>query len=168
MNLVANALLDIPFKKWHLISVYTSKKERYLTTTTFNTLKKNGCSDALSLRFWDITDEQYEKIRADYPKACLFSITDAQRIVDFLDVIRETDDDALIIHCDAGISRSGAIGTFACDYFGLDYNEFMRENPYLLSNGYVLRMLHRCAGMTPIGAHTGIDERPPATEDSIF
>ena len=53
------------------------------------------------------------------------------------------------VHCNAGISRSGAIGTFANDYCGMNYSEFLKNNPYIMANSYVLRLLRRESGMTP-------------------
>lgn len=50
-----------------------------------------------------------------------------------------------IIHCGAGVSRSGAIGTFISDYFEKDYKEFKLQNPHIMPNGQVLAMLKRVA-----------------------
>ena len=46
-----------------------------------------------------------------------------------------------IVHCAAGISRSGAVGTFINDYFGGDHFVFKKTNPYVNPNGHVLRTL---------------------------
>ena len=71
-------------------------------------------------------------------------------MVDFLDVIQKDEEDSILVaHCAAGISRSGAIGTFACDYCGLDYNEFIGSNSNIMANPHVLRVLSNVAGMTP-------------------
>lgn len=47
-----------------------------------------------------------------------------------------------IVHCEAGISRSGAVGTFICDISKTNYQDFMRENPHIYPNSRVLRMLN--------------------------
>ena len=53
----------------------------------------------------------------------------AKQIINFIDKAQEDENDSvLVVHCQAGISRSGAVGTFACDYCGLDYNRFIKEN----------------------------------------
>lgn len=46
-----------------------------------------------------------------------------------------------IVHCAAGISRSGAVGTFISDFNGCDWFEFKRTNPQVQPNGLVLRLL---------------------------
>ena len=48
-----------------------------------------------------------------------------------------------VVHCAAGISRSGAVGSFVQGYCGGDFEEFMRTNPHILPNGRVLRMLNK-------------------------
>jgi len=45
------------------------------------------------------------------------------------------------IHCAAGISRSGAIGSFINDITGGTYEEFMKINPQVHENRIVLSML---------------------------
>jgi predicted protein tyrosine phosphatase len=49
-----------------------------------------------------------------------------------------------IIHCGAGISRSGAIGTFIQDLYGTStYDEFKRKNPRIQPNSHILRLLRQ-------------------------
>lgn len=47
-----------------------------------------------------------------------------------------------IVHCTAGISRSGAVITFLNDYFGGNWNELMRNNPQIQPNYHVYKLLH--------------------------
>ncbi len=47
------------------------------------------------------------------------------------------------IHCTAGISRSGAVGTFINEYIKGDKDEFKRTNPYIYPNEHVLRLLNQ-------------------------
>ena len=72
--------------------------------------------------------------------------TDAKRIVDF--VVGQSPEKPLIIHCTAGISRSGAVGMVLNDWLNRrlssneeDYNHFYRENPDLYPNEHVQRLL---------------------------
>ena len=96
--------------------------------------------ETLSLNFWDID-------RKSSPNGLLFHKGQAKKVVDFIDDIqKENDDSILVAHCHAGISRSGAVGTFACDYCGLDYDEFLSENKYIMSNPHVLKMLATQSG----------------------
>lgn len=48
-----------------------------------------------------------------------------------------------VVHCLAGISRSGAVGTFLINYFGWDYSIFKKLNPDIKPNGLVMRKLNR-------------------------
>ena len=69
-----------------------------------------------------------------------FNSYQAQDLLDFIE--RNKDKDNFIVHCTAGISRSGAIGQFIADYFQCDKDEFKRMNPYIAPNGRVSRMLN--------------------------
>lgn len=48
-----------------------------------------------------------------------------------------------IVHCMAGISRSGAIGTFINDLTNGDYYKFKKLNPQIHPNQYVLGLLNK-------------------------
>ena len=48
-----------------------------------------------------------------------------------------------IVHCTAGISRSGAIGAFVNDLFGGSYASFVKRNPQIQPNAYVSALLNR-------------------------
>lgn len=67
----------------------------------------------------------------------------AKEVIKFLDKIEVKEDNILYVHCAAGVSRSGAIGTFARKYFKLDYNEFKRMNPQIVPNTLVTKLLHK-------------------------
>ena len=49
----------------------------------------------------------------------------------------------LYVNCMAGISRSGAVGTFAHRLCQTDRDEFETRNPDLYPNGHILRLLMR-------------------------
>jgi predicted protein tyrosine phosphatase len=135
-------------KYWYLISIHGDSKI-YLTSNTIESLQKYGLQKYLSLEFWDISNSDYKNVKNSFPQCKIFSKDQAKKVIDFLDIIKKDDNDnVLVVHCDAGISRSGAVGTFACDYLNLDYNEFIKENPYIMANQYVLRTLRECAGLT--------------------
>lgn len=135
--------------QWYLISIYSHEEKPYVNKQSISILKDMGMLDCISLNFWDITDEDYTKIKKRYPEAILFNKSHAKKIINFVRTIYSKEDSyPLIIHCSAGISRSGAVGTFACDYAGLDYNKFMKMNPYTYANQYVLRMLRNEVDMS--------------------
>ena len=139
---------------WHLISIYGDGEGDLLTEENRSVFQEMGCRRFLSLNFWDITE------RAKYPNGILFRKSQAKEIVEMVkEIQKEEEDSVLVAHCSAGVSRSGAVGTFACDYCRLDYNEFMKQNPYLMANPHVLSLLRKEAGMIPdFGSHDGVDK----------
>lgn len=82
----------------------------------------------------DIDDPKYGFIKA-------FTQEQAKEIVDFLE--EQHGKQKCFLHCAAGVSRSGAVGTFVNDFFGADFFEFQKNNPYVHPNGHVLRTLKR-------------------------
>lgn len=68
-----------------------------------------------------------------------FTISQARELLLFIQ--QNAHRGRLIVHCSAGISRSGAVGQFVSDYFGGDKDEFKQTNPHILPNGKVLRTL---------------------------
>ena len=154
-----------PYKYWYFISIY-GDDGCLVNSKTSDILNGLGCVKSASLLFWDITDKSYNEIKEKYPNSekakslVLFNNKHAKQIIKLIDLAqKDTNDSALVVHCAAGISRSGAVATFACDYCKLDYAEFLKDNPCLYPNQFVLRTLHRISGMTPIGEHDGIDHR---------
>jgi len=134
--------MSLPFscKHWYLISIYGDDGV-LIDNDTSKSLKDLGCTGFLSLDFWDITDVQYNAWKVKWPNdrhtksAKLFSIEQAKQIVKFLDWAQEDFmDSVLVAHCTAGISRSGAVATFANDYCNLDYKNFLVDNPLLYPN----------------------------------
>jgi len=154
---------DLP---WHLISIYGDGEADLLTNENKKVFQEMGCRHFLSLNFWDIVKQ------TDLPPGIgiVFHKGQAKQTVDMIKKIQEEKEDSVLVaHCSAGISRSGAIGVFACDYCRLDYGEFMKKNPSLMANPYVLRLLRREAGMIPdFGSHDGIDPTECERGDTIF
>lgn len=71
-----------------------------------------------------------------------FSETDADIVIDFLKLCQKRpQEETLYVNCVAGISRSGAIASFACEAFQLDKHKFKKENPLIMPNNLVLYML---------------------------
>ncbi len=91
--------------------------------------------------FDDIERDIYHKTYGDI-KA--FSKEQARELVEFID--RHKDKEKCIVHCAAGISRSGAVGTFINDYYGGDLEEFNRTNPHICPNALVFRLLKQAYG----------------------
>lgn len=73
-----------------------------------------------------------------------FDLAMARRVVEF--VLRAHGDsvtrsDALLVNCHAGVSRSGAVADFARVVAGVSYDDFRRENPQVVPNVWVRRLL---------------------------
>lgn len=69
------------------------------------------------------------------------SYEQAQELYDF--IASHSDKKSCVVHCAAGISRSGAVGTFVHDYYQGDYEVFKRDNPHIFPNSHILSLLHR-------------------------
>lgn len=106
-------------------------------------LQQRGVIDVLELNCWDLTPEQLtDDLKVAYPDVKLFTPVQAHKTLEFLDRIQADDRvGQLAIHCYAGISRSGAVATFANQYFGLDEVTFTRDHPYILPNKHILQLL---------------------------
>jgi predicted protein tyrosine phosphatase len=121
-------------KKWALISIYSNVK--YPTIRGMieaNKLREKNCLKILSLCFGDYTKAQYIYYNERYKSASrhvnVMTDKDAHKIVSFLKNLKKMPEiELLIIQCKAGISRSGAIGLFAGEVFGIDINKFRLEN----------------------------------------
>lgn len=93
--------------------------------------------------FDDATDEENKlRIKKGLVELKLFSNEDALRLINFLENNKRVS--ILLVHCAAGQSRSGAIGTFANDLYGEErYHEFMRSNPMVRPNYFILSLIKR-------------------------
>lgn len=87
--------------------------------------KNNRIKDILVLEFDDITLEQYQYCKDESLR--LFSIEDTLLIKEFVEKYKN-DIKTIIIHCTAGISRSGAVGCCLARYLN-------GEDEYLLKTG---------------------------------
>ncbi|MFW6377147.1 MAG: hypothetical protein ACOCZ5_00740 [bacterium] len=69
-----------------------------------------------------------------------FNDEDADRIIEFIQ--KNEDKVGVLIHCAAGISRSGAVGQFLVNYFEEDMDEFFRQNYRVIPNAHILSKLN--------------------------
>ena len=102
----------------------------YFFTSVFKLQHEN----VLILTFDDVENQS--------PGNIPFSEEMADMVLDFVNKNKERD---FIIHCAAGISRSGAIGSFINNYVQWDFQRFKIENPQIQPNARVLRMLNNKA-----------------------
>ena len=145
-------------KVWDLISINDRPSDPLINSDNINILQQLGCRDCLSLCFADITDNNYDQVKKrwfkmgkDLDEIILFDKDMAKSVISFVDRLnREKEDSSLIVHCRAGISRSGAVGTFACDFCGINYDDFKCINPNIFPNYHVLRLLKCHSNMIPL------------------
>ena len=169
MNLAAQGLQPLPHEHWYLVSIYDCFDGPLLTDESLKILKGQGMQKSLSVEFSDLTDKNYKKSHEKCPEVVLFGKSQAKKIVEFVDDLQnDKTEGVLVAHCHAGISRSGAVGAFACDYCRLNYGEFIKANRYIMANQYVLNILKRVSGMTPAMFHDGIDPDNPADGEIII
>ena len=125
--------------------------ESPLNHNIFN-LSLINCVNQLSIKFFDATPQDYNAIKKRFPNSSeqedFFNEKHAKTIINYLEQIKYAH--TLIIHCAAGISRSGAVGLFSNRYFKLSEKDFRRNNPKICPNPYILDTLNRVSG---INAH---------------
>jgi predicted protein tyrosine phosphatase len=94
------------------------------------------------IRLWfDDVEQDTDKFSpTNREKVKAFTVEDARSIRDFIKKNKKKE--VFLVHCSAGISRSGAVAQFICDFFRADRTEFLRNNPHILPNGRVARMLN--------------------------
>jgi predicted protein tyrosine phosphatase len=92
------------------------------------------------IRFWFDDVENDEELSPTNNISCkAFSEDMAQKLVDFIDANTDRD---FLVHCTAGISRSGAAGRFILDYLEGDKEHFAKMNPHIHPNARVSRLLN--------------------------
>ena len=101
-----------------------------------------GHEHLLILKFDDIANEP--ETLEDLGKAVMFTLEMAERIMRFVD----DGGMSLLVHCAAGISRSGAGGEVLNWYFNryltdnrTDYDDFVQNNRQILPNPIVRRIM---------------------------
>lgn len=98
--------------------------------------------NVLNLSFSDVTDDNISYFKRAYNNENfeLLSESDADKAVKFIYGLAESVD-LWVVHCLAGISRSGAFGHYITELMGWDIDEYYRINPRVNPNPYVLRKL---------------------------
>ena len=141
MDLIANNMRQVPSDYWHLISIScpdTPKKiNALINERTRGVLKTQRCDKILPLQFDDLRDDQVERCLKHGFTPTLFTKEQSVQVIDFVEAIHKDNRVCdLVLHCDAGISRSGAIARFTSDYLKIPFRD-----PNILPNRYVLELL---------------------------
>jgi predicted protein tyrosine phosphatase len=95
--------------------------------------------NVINLRFDDVENDNEASPTQEYETRA-FSEKQAKKLYEFIKKHREKE--TCIVHCMAGISRSGAVGTFVNGFCQGDWERFKRDNPYIMPNPRVHRMLN--------------------------
>lgn len=124
------------FDKW-IISIYSEGSYSPIHDR-FNVLKLN---------FDDISERD---IDTDIHNEIFFNEKHAKEIHEFITSINDDCKKLFYIHCDAGISRSGAVGYILNEYFNKylidnkeDYKFFEMNNSQIMPNPLVVRLLKK-------------------------
>lgn len=95
--------------------------------------------NVLCLWFDDVeTDLQVSPTNQNTCRA--FTEDQAKQIIKFVDANSDRD---FLVHCSAGISRSGAVGAFILDYLQGDKDHFKQYNSHISPNGHISRTLNK-------------------------
>ncbi len=103
--------------------------------------------NVLKLNFDDISERD---IDTNIHNEIFFNENLAKEIHKFIDNISENDTKPIYVHCDAGVSRSGAVGYILNEYFNKfitnnenDYKAFNVNNSHIMPNPLVVCLLKR-------------------------
>jgi len=91
----------------------------------------------------NVLNLKFDDVDVDIKECKAFTREQALKTIDFLS--SQKNRKTLLIHCAAGISRSGAIGQFAIHYLNGDKEHFRLKNSHILPNNKVLRELNNIA-----------------------
>jgi predicted protein tyrosine phosphatase len=122
------------------------------TLLTKEFIELNHLMEVPQITIWfnDITYKDYHRMSRHVKESLrLFTESDAKLILDFVKTVNEIPRVmTLIIHCEAGVSRSGAVGLWANRYLNLDESLFRRHNSNIYPNSYILKLLSDYSGIT--------------------
>ena len=140
-----NASKHKPTKPTILISIQDGEKQELPFKQRTNHITRSRYVDTLFLYFDDIDPET---IHGNPTMPFAFSDSDAKQIISFLDRHYNNNDfEELIIHCQAGVSRSHAIALFAAKYYAKDENLYKtlleQEGKVYGGNRYVFDKLEK-------------------------
>lgn len=106
----------------------------------------NNSERWLSMYFDDIRPEHLHllpSLEEQYGRRMnTFAEEQADEVLNFLKQCHaRPQEETLYVNCLAGVSRSGAFVSFACETFNLDRKKFLQDNPEIMPNNLVLYLL---------------------------
>lgn len=118
--------------KW-IISIFSKDSFSPIPNDRFNVLK---------LEFDDVTEKDQTG------DVIHFNTNHAKQIVEFIKTINDDGKKDFYVHCDAGVSRSGAVGYLLNEWFNkfielnrIDNESFVMNNNHIMPNPEVVRIL---------------------------
>jgi predicted protein tyrosine phosphatase len=114
-----------------------------VNSDTKDSFFKENKSNVLKLTFDDATDEENNRrVKLGLTELQLFTPNDGKKIIEFME--NNLNSETVYIHCSAGRSRSGAVGTFINDVWGEQiFHNFLESNPIISPNYFILALLRR-------------------------
>lgn len=120
-------------KIYNTLSENQKSKIAFISVTDFGSdFIDNDKINFLNLKFDDAETQESWTVK-------LFDEQMANQILNFCDLNK--DKERFIVHCTAGISRSGAIGEVLSFLFGENYLDFKKRNPQIIPNYLVKKIL---------------------------
>ena len=130
-------------KKNYFISIYSSEIDYGWSMNgepKFSPLP--NLPNVCKLCFDDVTEKDKEQ------NVIHFNKEHAQKIMEFLKTVKDDGKMEFYVHCDAGVSRSGAVGYLLNEYFNkflkmnrIDNEAFRMNNSHIMPNPEVMRIL---------------------------
>ena len=130
--MIQNNITDENVEKKDLvmfISINDSNSDSYF---------KENHDNVIIMHFDDIEDVG-ETSPTNSGECSVFDEEMAENLYQFIK--RNKDKETCVVHCEAGLSRSPGCAQFIIDYTQSDYEKFKIDNPYILPNQRVFRML---------------------------
>jgi predicted protein tyrosine phosphatase len=123
--------------KW-IISIYSNNSISPLPNR-FNILK---------LQFDDVSERDLDSWNSAIDNTIFFNEDQAKQIHEFISSIPANSEKIFYVHCDAGVSRSGAVGYILNEWFNKfittnkeDQSFFQINNSHIMPNPLVVRLL---------------------------
>lgn len=135
---IANRLSDenVETTAWNFMFISITDTDQF--SESRKPYFKQNHKNVFNLSFDDVEKDGENSYTQEF-NTIAFSEKQAKELFNFIN--KNSDADIAIVHCMAGISRSGAVGLFINDYFDLDYERFKRDNPQIAPNQKVFRLL---------------------------
>lgn len=100
-------------------------------------------SNVINLTFSDLEEDKELPVIGENRTELFKAMTSEQASALYKFIKANKDKEAVLIHCTAGVARSGAVGVFINDFMGGDYLEFKRNNPHIQPNPHVYNLLRK-------------------------